>query len=147
LCAILHGPRLCVESQSFSDFRQVHLDKRAETIFGDYVRACDMFDVPSRVRFDQGSEGVLIGKVQTQYWDWRGLGSDRGSFITGRSVHNTRIEGMWNFLGRTVGRAFRALFDAMERIGCFDATNAGHFFVLHSVFLRRIQGALGVCYF
>ena len=119
---------------------QVHLDKRSETILGDYVHACAKFEVPSRVRFDHGTEGVLVKQYQTQYWVDRGLGDARGSFMEGPSVHNTRIEGMWNHLGRTLGRAFRRLFDTMESMGCFDANNAGHMFVLHSVFFRRIQG-------
>ena len=115
---------------------QVTLNKRAETIAVFFQMACAEFGWPSRVRFDHGTEGVEIGRLQTEHW----LFVDRGSFITGRSVHNTRIESMWNHLGRTAGGVYRRLFDDLQRNRTLDPYDPAHLFALHSVFVPRLQG-------
>ena len=103
--------------------------------------ACDEFGWPSRVRFDHGTEGVVIQRLQTDHWRIPGLPWDRGSFIMGRSVHNTRIESMWNHLGHTVSGTYRQLFNDMEIVDrVLDPYDPAHLFALHSVFVRRLQG-------
>lgn len=118
------------------------LDKKADTILKHYLKAVDTFGLPSRVRFDHGSEGVLVGEFQTAFQAELTGSWERGSFLTGRSVHNTRIEMMWNFLSRSGMGTFRKLFDELERAGLLNVDDSGHLFVLHSVFLPRIQGTV-----
>ena len=103
--------------------------------------ACGEFGWPSRVRFDHGTEGVEIGRLQTQHY----VDQDRHSFIMGRSVHNTRIESMWNHLGRTVGGVYRRLFEEMQRCRVLDPYEPAYLFALHSVFVRRLQGEPPCC--
>ena len=43
-------------------------------------------DLPSRVRSDHGMENHLVGMYMIE-----NRGTDRGSIITGSSVHNSRV--------------------------------------------------------
>ena len=82
-----------------------------------------------------------MGRRQTQHWIDMGLPADRVSYIVGRSVHNTRIESMWNHLGHTVSGTYRQLFNDMENVDrVLDPYDPAHLFALHSVFVRRLQG-------
>ena len=81
-----------------------------------------------------------MGRRQTQHWIDMGLPADRVSYIVGRSVHNTRIESMWNHLGRTVGGSYRRLFNEMERRRILDPYDAAHLYALHVTFVVRIDG-------
>ena len=120
---------------------QVTLNKRAETMLPFFLLACAEFGWPSRVRFDRGTEAVDIARRQTAHWLRRGYPADRGSVLLGPSVHNTRIEALWNFLGKTAAGFFRRLFNEMERLGILDPFDPRHLFALHRAFLGRIKSA------
>ena len=59
---------------------------RADDVLGAFASACETYGVTSRVRCDHGGENVLVGVLMNLL---RGL--RRGSFITGRSVHNQSV--------------------------------------------------------
>lgn len=94
---------------------------------------------PSRIRVDHGSEAAAIKRAQAQHWPEK-----RNPVIEGPSVHNTRIEGLWNHFSRTVGASFRAEFFDMERSGILDSFDPWDLFSLQSVFAPRLSRALGL---
>ena len=73
-------------------FLSCHDNNRAETALVEFLQGTSKFGLPSRVRSDQGVENVDIAKHIPSHPDG---GEGRGSHITGRSVHNQRIERLW----------------------------------------------------
>ena len=56
-----------------------------------FRRATNVWGQPSHVRADDGGENIAVGGLMIRC----GGGGSPGSFITGPSVHNTRIERLW----------------------------------------------------
>ena len=78
-------------------FLRVSGNNRAETVFSAFCGAIAEYGLPSRVRTDRG-----------------------GSIITGRSVHNQRIERLWRDLFSGCICYFYHLFYFMEGEGILD---------------------------
>ena len=87
----------------------------ASTVFEEFTKAVHTFSLPSRVCSDQGTENVLVAQYMLER-----RGADRGSIITGPSVHNQRIERLWRDLHSGVTKLYYRLFYFMEEQGILD---------------------------
>ena len=86
------------------------------------------------MRTGNGGEDVAVG----YYMVWL-REQHRGSFLTGPSVRNTRIERLWRDVVESVVSVFFSLFLFMEAQHILDPGSDLDVFVLHYIFLPRIQ--------
>ncbi|GBB83315.1 hypothetical protein RclHR1_10040004 [Rhizophagus clarus] len=112
-------------------------NNKSQTVFQYFRKGTHEFGIPSRVRADNGGENVLVEQFMNRY-----RGSDRGSFIKGKSVHNQRIERLWVDLIKDVIKLYSTVFNYLEEIGSFNIDNSVYMFCLHYVFLPRINQSL-----
>ncbi|XP_041827246.1 uncharacterized protein LOC121644788 [Melanotaenia boesemani] len=131
---VFHG---CVDGFSRTIiYLQCLNNNRASSVLGLFRTGIQCFGLPLRVRCDHGMENTEVARYMLER---RGL--NRGSVITGRSVHNQRIERLWAELNRVVSFHFSNLFSFMENEGILDSTDELHLFCLHYIYLPRVQRA------
>lgn len=111
----------------------------SQTVLKCFKEAVEEWGLPSRVRADMGGENGLVKEFMMTH---PSRGPNRGSFISGRSVHNCRIERLWRDVYEGVLSSFYALFFHMEDIGILQPDNELHLFCLHYVFLPRVNSLL-----
>lgn len=78
-------------------------------------------------------------------------GDNRQSFITGRSVHNQRIERLWRDVTKDVSDKYKRLFNKISDEYQVDFENPLCLYTLHHIFLDMISEDLklfknvGIC--
>ena len=125
----------CIDGYSrLITFLKCTLDNKSETVLQHFIQACLQYGTPSKVRSDHGTENIKVALFIN-------LVRGRKSHITGRSVHNQRIERLWRDVRTNVIEDFRTKFYAMEddpQIN-LDPDNEKHIYALQYVFLPVIN--------
>ena len=116
-------------------------NNRAATVFQSFLKAVEIYGLPSRVRSDHGGENTLVSEYMLRH-PLRGPG--RGSFITGRSVHNQRIERFWRDMFTGCTSVFYYLFYNLEERGLLLPSDEIDLFALHHAFLPQINNHLKI---
>ena len=117
-------------------YLECNTNNKSRTVLTLFSQAVDAYGLPSRVRADQGTENVEVARYMFNH-PLRGPG--RRSFIAGKSCHNQRIERMWGDVFSNCLYKFYSVFWYLEYSNILDINNELHLFVLHMVFLPRIN--------
>lgn len=112
-------------------------DNTALTVLTHFVRATCLYGLPSRVRSDHGGENTLVAFLMN-------LIQGNGRHITGRSVHNQRIERLWRDVFQQVIRYFYELFYSFEDERILNPDNSTHKTALQIVYKPEIQKRLAI---
>jgi hypothetical protein len=132
---VMHG---CIDGYSrLICFLKCATNNRSETVERLFLQSVEKHSWPSRIRTDHGGENVLVWQQMIAM-----RGENRGSVLVGSSTRNQRIERLWRDVFRCFGNVFYYTFQSMETSGLLDITNPLHMFILHYVYLPRINTAI-----
>eukprot|EP00111_Clytia_hemisphaerica_P011752 TCONS_00034514-protein len=132
---VIHG---CIDGYSRAiTFLKCSSNNRADTVLNLFLNSLTQFRCPIRIRSDHGIENTGVAR-----WMLERFGVNQKPFITGRSVHNQRIERLWVDVKVYVASLFIDLFRTMEADALLDPDDELHLFCLHYIFIPRINKLL-----
>uniref|UniRef100_A0A1X7TUM3 Integrase catalytic domain-containing protein n=1 Tax=Amphimedon queenslandica TaxID=400682 RepID=A0A1X7TUM3_AMPQE len=112
-------------------------NNKADTVLRCFQQSVERYGLPSRVRSDMGGENTLVAQFMLHH-PLRGP----GCMLTGRSVHNQRIERLWRDVFTECTSYYYSLFYALEDSGLLDQSSEADIFALQFVFMEDIQQQL-----
>lgn len=112
-------------------------NNKADTVLGLFKQAVQQWGLPSRVRCDHGMENYYVGAYMIEQ-----RGAERGSIITGSSVHNSRVERSHRDIYSGVLVFYARIFEELEDNGVLDVLDDVHMYSLHHVYIPRINNSL-----
>ncbi len=112
-------------------------NNKASTVLTLFEKAVRKFYWPRRIRGDQGMENVDIARFMLSRF-----GTERKPVLTGRSVHNQRIERLWKDVNEYVTSSFRERFYWMEDSEVLEPFNEILLFALEYIFVPQLIQAL-----
>ena len=113
-------------------------NNRSDTLLALFMNGIRENGLPMRVRGDRGGKNVLVARFMLEH----PLRDGKAGFIAGRSVHNQRIERLWQDVFQQCIVLYYHLFYYMESIGLLNVDNECHLYCLHYVYLSRINCSL-----
>lgn len=112
-------------------------NNKADTVLEQFIGGVNSYGLPSRVRSDYGMENFKVAEFMPEQ-----RGVDRGSIITGSSVHNCRVERSHRDIYSRVLCFFARTFSCLEDNELLDPLNELHLFALHYTYIPRINKCL-----
>ena len=112
-------------------------NNRASTVYEIFLGAVGRYNLPSRVRSDQGLENISVAAHMIEK-----RGSERRSMLTGSSTHNQRIERLWKDMHSSTTILYYKIFYFLEEQGLLNSLDELHLWALHYVYLPRINKSL-----
>jgi hypothetical protein len=117
-------------------------NNEALTTFQSFMVGVEEYGLPDRIRTDHGGENLVIMKLML-----RMRGYDRKSVITGKSTSNVRAERQHRDVREKAMAPYMFLWNVLEAHGVFDEHDDWDKWLLHYLFLDRVQNSLGMFIF